>query len=312
VATAGDSMDVKLRTPPPQSIEWALRAVGAAGRPVTVTAFAAGFVMANHLLRIEPARPGSPAVEIVLRRWVRPEWKQEDPEFSPAQEASNYGLLAGSAVAAPALMAADPNARDCDVPALLLTRAPGIGVHRPADLRSFVRQLAEALPAVHAIDPERARRTLPPYHGYYARPQLLAPEWARNRAVWERAIELGTAPAPAESAAFIHRDYHQGNTLWVRGRMTAIVDWTSAMWGPRSVDLAHMRANLAMSFGLGEADAFLEAYGVAAGAPFRLHPYWDIHDAVDMLPEMPWPGQPAAHRRRLEQFVARAIAELGG
>jgi len=116
-------------------------------------------------------------------------------------------------------------------------------------MRSFLTQLAGALPIMHGVDPDRAARTLPPYRPYYEHEQLGAPAWTRRPSVWERAIETATGPRPTEPFAFIHRDYHPGNTLWVAGTLAAIVDWTTASWGPPSVDLAHMRANLAMSFG---------------------------------------------------------------
>jgi aminoglycoside phosphotransferase (APT) family kinase protein len=87
----------------------------------------------------------------------------------------------------------------------------------------------------------------------------------------------------------------------------AIVDWTSASWGPPAVDVAHMRANLAMSFGIEAADRFLEAYRAVA-APYAHDPCWDLRVAVDFLPDLSPEARPEFDR--LDDFVARALAAL--
>jgi aminoglycoside phosphotransferase (APT) family kinase protein len=214
-------------------------------------------------------------------------------------------------VPAPRFLAADVDARACDAPAILLTRAPGSPPAGPADMASFVAQLAGAAVLLHGVDADRASRIVPPYRPYYERAQLRAPAWGRDAAIWERAIELASGPRPGEPAVFIHRDYHPGNTLWVAETLSAIVDWTTASYGSASVDVAHMRANLAMSFGLAAADAFLAAYRSIAGASNAWHPYWDVRVAVDLLPDLPADGQPAGELARLEDFVADASAQLG-
>jgi aminoglycoside phosphotransferase (APT) family kinase protein len=271
-----------------------------------------GISHANHLIRVDERRPDSPTIEIVLRRWVRTDWQQDDPEFSPAQEVATYGLLAASEVPSPRLLAVDVEPRECDVPAILLTRAPGEPPAHTGDTPFFVAQLAQVLPILHTTDPERAERTLPPYRRYYERARLAVPAWTRQPELWERAIELGTATAPAEQAAFIHRDYHPGNTLWASRRLSAIVDWSSAMWGPPSVDLAHMRVNLAITYGVEVADAFLDAYRALMAGSYEYDPYWDLHDAVDFLPEVPFADRQVHELTRLEDFVARAVAAIDG
>jgi aminoglycoside phosphotransferase (APT) family kinase protein len=290
--------------PPPAAVHWALRAVDPNGRILAVEPLHGGISHANHAIRIET---GGAVREVVLRRWVRACPQEEDTGFSAAQEAATYGLLAASAVPAPRLLAADLDARECDVPALLLSRAPGTAPTAPDDGGGFLGQLAAALPAIHAVDPERAARTVPPYRPYYRADELRVPAWTRAPSAWERAIELAAAALPAGPAAFIHRDYHPGNTLWVAGRLTAIVDWTSASWGPPAVDVAHMRANLAMSFGIEATDGFLAAYRTVAG-PYAHDPYWDLRIAVDFLPELRLQARPEFDR--LDDFVTRAAAAL--
>ena len=62
--------------------------------------------------------------------------------------------------------------------------------------------------------------------------------------MWERAVEVFLGDVPAHDVGFIHRDFHPGNVLWKRRRLTGIVDWQAASIGPRSVDIGHCRANL--------------------------------------------------------------------
>jgi aminoglycoside phosphotransferase (APT) family kinase protein len=298
------------RQPPQRAIDWAVRVTGAS-RAISVEPLPPGNSHANHVVRLETGgstRAGT--FEVVLRRLVRPNWQEEDPEFSPAQEAATYELLASSAVPTPRLVGADPDGTDCDVPALLLARAPGTRPNDPQDMGSFLTQLAEALPQLHAIDPERAARTLPPYRPYYQSGQFIVPVWTRRRTDWERAIEVACRAEPAHSAAFIHRDYHPGNTLWSGDRLTAIVDWTTASWGPPEVDLTHMRVNLAALFGLPAADRFLDCYGSVIGRRCHIDPYWDLCDVVDFATELPAEVRAAPQLARLDEFVARALARL--
>jgi len=290
--------------PPPAAVHWALRSIDPGGRILAVEPLEGGISHANHVIRIEA---GGAIHEVVLRRWVRDCPQGDDTGFSAEQEAATYGLLASSAVAAPRLLAADLDARECDVPALLLTRAPGTAPTRPEDMGSFLAQLAAALPAIHSVDPDRVARTVPPYRPYYSAQELRVPAWTSAPAAWQSAIEFAVAPLPAGAPAFIHRDYHPGNTLWVSGRLTAVVDWTTASWGPPSVDVAHMRANLAMSFGVAAADGFLEAFRAAAPA-YDHDPRWDLRVAVDFLPELSPETRPEFDR--LDDFVARAAAAL--
>ena len=290
--------------PPPAAVHWALRAVDPNGRILAVEPLAGGISHANHAIRIET---GDGIFDVVLRRWVRACPQEDDTGFSAEQEAATYALLAGSAVRSPRLVASDTAAAECDVPALLLTREPGEAPGRPALVPGFLAQLAAALPAIHAVDPALAARVVPPYRPYYEATSLSVPGWARTPAAWARAIELAAAPLPPERPSFIHRDYHQGNTLWADGRLTAVVDWTTASVGPPAVDVSHMRANLVMAFGIDAADEFLAAFH--AVAPGYAHdPYWDLRVTVDFLPELS--PEPKPELERLDEFGARAAAAL--
>jgi Ser/Thr protein kinase RdoA (MazF antagonist) len=72
----------------------------------------------------------------------------------------------------------------------------------------------------------------------------------------------------------LHRDFHHGNVLWAEGRISGVVDWPCACIGPRGMDVAHTRANLALVNGLEMADRFLAAY--AGRVPgYHQNTWWD-------------------------------------
>jgi aminoglycoside phosphotransferase (APT) family kinase protein len=296
---------LRLAAPPPRALDWVVRQLGGS-RAVSVRALRGGISHANHLIGV---LGGNPA-EAVLRRWVRPGWASEEPGFSPAQEAATYALIDAHDIPAPRLLAVDPAAECCDVPALLLTRAPGRRIVQPRDMRTFAGQLADTLTRIHALDGTEAARAVPPYRPYYGPDEFAIPAWSRRPEVWRAADEIASICRPDSPPVFIHRDYHQGNTLWLGSTLSAVVDWTSAEFGPAEVDVSHMRANLARAFSLEAADAFLAAVrSVSDGRPYD--PWWDVQAVADWAPELTAGSFPRAQLLRMEALVARAIAELG-
>jgi aminoglycoside phosphotransferase (APT) family kinase protein len=303
------------RRPPAAALAWAAAAAGPGGRVVAVRPLASSW-LANHALEVADA--AERVHRMVLRRWARPGWADEDPDFTAAREAAVLELLAPTPVPAPALLAVDPDAAVCDVPALLETWLPGDPPDLEADPDRLVEGLAAALPAIHAVQVPQAGgggdgrptdpapgvpRVVPPFRRFYEPEQLAPPAWSARPGLWRRAFEVAAGPPPDDRARFIHRDYHPANTLWAGGRLVGVVDWIGGSWGPPSVDLGHMRVNLAADLGLAAADRFLAAHRALTG--FDHHPWWDVAAAVDVAPETD------ASWRRAEDLVAAALARLG-
>jgi aminoglycoside phosphotransferase (APT) family kinase protein len=290
------------RRPPAAALGWAAAAVGAGARVVRVRPLASGW-LANHAVDVADA--AGRRHRLVLRRWARPGWEVDDPTLTAAREAAALELLAQTPVPAPRLVAADPDGAACDVPALLLTRLPGSPPDPAADPRRLIGGLAAALPAIHAVD--AAAAALPAFHRFYDPASLAPPAWSAVPGLWAQVIEVAAGPGPPGEVCLVHRDYHPGNTLWSGGRLVGVVDWNFASLGSPSVDLGHMRVNLATDLGLEWADEFLAAHHALTG--FDHHPWWDLAAMVDVLPD--WDPAPGPEVDRLEAFVAAALGRLG-
>jgi aminoglycoside phosphotransferase (APT) family kinase protein len=300
-------IDPVRRRPPEDTLRWAGESVGPGGRVTAVRRLVHGGWHANHAITVVD-RHGH-VHRLVLRRWARPEWTIEDPDFTPEREAGVLELLAGAPIPVPRVVAADPDGAICDVPTLLLTRLHGRPPGLPHDMDAFVAQLAEALPAIHGVD-GTARDRIPAYRRYYDPSSVIPPSWSKRPVLWERAIEVGSTDPPDGRRCFIHRDYHPENTLWSRGRLSGIVDWTSGSWGPPAVDTAHMRWNLAVAYGLDAADEFLRRHRSLTSEALDDQHYWDLVTVLDVIPEgdrNDWSGVDLA---RLERYVESVLARM--
>jgi aminoglycoside phosphotransferase (APT) family kinase protein len=297
-----------LRSRPPRAaLAWAEAALG-----VTVTAarpLRGGSASAVHLLRVQRGSGG--AERVVLRRYVRPELNQEEPDIAE-REARALRFVAnldlGAGVATPRLLALDATGADAGVPALLMSRLPGRVDWAPADVDRWLERLAGLLPAIHGapLPPPGLIRPFAPYR----QESYESPGWARWPSIWARAIERFHQPTPdaAGPAVFIHRDFHPGNVLWRRGSVTGVVDWASASIGPACVDIGHCRGNL-FQYGLEVADRFTAIWERLTGASY--HPWADVATIVGSLDDLRDEPPPHGERVLVEDALARAVAELG-
>lgn len=150
--------------------------------------------------------------------------------------------------------------------ALVCTRVPGSPAARPQD-PGWLDAYAGTLAAIHQVP--RRRSNLPVDPGP-ARPWLdgkpsrkLGPLhdllWL---AIGNRRAELGAGPH-----VLVHGDFHAGNVHWSRGRVSGVIDWEMASWGPAAADVAYAYLDLMLGAGRASADSFLERYVIQAGMP---------------------------------------------
>ena len=249
---------------------------------------------------------------LILRRYHDRERLRTDPWYQPENEARVLRLLAETSVPAPCLLAADLEAAVCDVPGLLEERIPGRSHWTPpdGDLDAFLRGLTRPLPAIHAVSVTAPE--LPAYDPYEDPIGLRPPPWSSTPSMWERVAEALAGPRPEGPTRFIHRDYHQGNVLWVRRRLTGVVDWATGCLGPPGIDLARLRLNLAGEISPEAAERLLEIYAEEGGSPDEHHHFWDLLDAADAVSDAapPTGADEAASWSRFEDYVRRVVSAL--
>lgn len=350
----GPSGPVLARTPTEATLRWVRTSVG---RGSIIAALRPMGVASTMMHAIDVLGPTGVRHELVLRRYHQRDRLNHDAWYDPANEVTVLRLLAGTEVPAPRVLAADLDAHSCETPALLTTRIPGTPPSPGHDLEPYLTALANGLVAIHAIGPQQGQqvtrigtppgappgqasaaaatvRSLPGYRPYYSerldgarRP----PPWTQDTRMWERVFATLEQGPPSGPWGFIHRDYHPGQTLWDGNRLVGIVDWTTGCCGPRGIDLARMRLNLARRYGVGAADGFLAAYrralgstgsssgggsgstgGSTSGGWAVWHPYWDLVDAADVLLDLAEPATEGARAEyaRFETWVARCLAAL--
>ncbi|MGW5449820.1 phosphotransferase family protein [Streptomyces asiaticus] len=261
---------------------------------------------------------------LVLRTFV----DEEHAEDWLNREAGALTLLAGTGVPAPGLVAVDPTAVHCEYPSLLMTHLAGRTVLDDEGLETRVPLLAHQLVAVHALRPAVRPRE---YVAWTTADTVVVPKGA-DAAVWAAAIDVIRRPAPPYEGRFLHRDFQPGNVLFdvlpprsAGTRITGVVDWAAASWGPADLDVAHCSANLALlhgpAWGLRFAEAYEEAGGVlAAAASERL--YWRVRDGLAISEDVRLLSQSwreagrkelttRAAEERLDAYVTALMNELG-
>ena len=301
--------------PPAETLRWVTEAVGARSKVTSIRKLLGGASSAMHAVNIDDAR--GHRHRLVLRRFIRSDWLAREPDLAE-REASVLQLLQGSDVPAPELVAVDSTGKVCDVPALLMTRLPGRVEFAPIDTTSWLTKMAAALPPIHAVI--MIGYAVQPYQTYNKPSELKPPAWSKEVDAWESIFRLLAGPAPETPHCFIHRDYHPGNVLWSRNRLTGIVDWTNASIGPPGIDVGHCRLNLVQLHGVGIADRFLDIYRRQAGGDADYHPYWDAITAIEFLPEpgvyLGWRDAGLANltrgllRARLDKYATSIAARI--
>lgn len=298
----------------PLTLAWVLRHLEDDERIVGAEALHGGATAEMRRLTIGTRDGGTR--HLVLRSFVDPT-RQGPAEDLLHREAHALTTLTGTGVPAPGLLAVDPTAAHCEYPSLLMTHLPGRTVLDHEGLETRLPLLARQLAAIHAVRPSVRPRE---YVTLTTAETVVTPERA-DATVWAAAIDVIRRPAPRYEGRFLHRDFQPGNVLFdlppeapagsAATRITAVVDWAAASWGPTDLDVAHCSTNLALlhgpAWGLRFTEAYQEAGGTLAAAPAeRL--YWQVREPLAFSEEVRWVAQPWRQAGRTE-LTTRAVQE---
>jgi aminoglycoside phosphotransferase (APT) family kinase protein len=217
--------------------------------------------------RVTVDSPTGPEV-VVLRRWPGEDWTAG----LVTREASALEAIRGHGVAAPRLLAMDEDGAETGARCTLTSAIAGQPDLTPADMQSWLDQLATTQAAIHAVPVSSGTRSnglpgdrlptpSPDRYGIRYRPL----DWLPDRGLRDAAREAASGPLDEEKI-LAHGDYQHFNVLWEDGRLTGVVDWPNAATGNRGSDVGHCRLNLAVLFDTRTASDYLEKYERAAGA----------------------------------------------
>ncbi|MFJ4185008.1 phosphotransferase family protein [Kitasatospora sp. NPDC089509] len=298
----------------PLTLAWVNRHLAAGERVVGAEALHGGATADMRKLTVG-TRDGGTRL-LVLRSFVDPT-RQGPAEELLHREADALTTLTGGGVPAPGLVAVDPTAEHCEYPSLLMTHLPGRPVLDDEGLETRLPLLARQLVAVHAVRPAVRPRE---YVALSTADTAVTPEGA-DPAVWTAATDVIRRPAPRYQGRFLHRDFQPGNVLFdlppedpagaAGARISGVVDWAAASWGPADLDVAHCSTNLALlhgpAWGLRFTEAYQEAGGTLATAADERR-YWQVRSPLAFSEEVQWVAQPWRQAGRTE-LTTRAVEE---
>jgi aminoglycoside phosphotransferase (APT) family kinase protein len=287
--------------------------MGPGARVVGHRRLTGGVCSAVHRLTVER---GGTRTFVVLRQYPGGLGLQE----SLTTEIANLGVVAGSGLPVPAVLAADvAGASTGGLPSVLMTRLPGHVHLDPAEPGSWLTRIAEIAAVLHSLD--LPATTLRPWTDSWIAPsgEFRVPVGARKPAVWKAAFAVMSAPPPKDTAVFLHGDFLPVNLLWSRGRITGLTDWNSIHRGSRAIDVGHCRRYVAALHSPEWSEQLWSRYESIAGV--SLDPWWDLFALLHYDDSGPkWIRGQVAGRRpvdvvgmtsRVEVAVETALRRLG-
>ena len=286
--------------PPPSTLAWLVDALDVSA-VVDVSVMQGGLTAAMHRVRVID-RDGHER-QVVLRRYVRPEVLVESPDVASI-EARALQLAERLAVPTPALLAVDERGDRADVPALVMSLLDGKPVWETRRGSNWVAQAVDAMIVLHDVDPAPAEL---PALTTYPQQRYDPPRWTTDPALWERAVELFHRPVPLTDVGFVHRDFNPGNVLWVRDRLSGLVDWQWACVGPHSIDPAHCRLNL-FQYSPTMADEVRSVWEQRSGLSFD--PWADLVSIIGTLDNIRGRRDPNAAMWTIEAALKEAVSAL--
>jgi aminoglycoside phosphotransferase (APT) family kinase protein len=258
-------------TPPRETLDWIAREIGGGARVESVRRMKGGVASAVHRVRLEVRGTSR---DVVLRRWSRHD--MADPAAFVRDEVAILRALRAVdlGVAVPTLLAVSPTGLGAGGhPALLMDRLPGRVHLNPRDPKRWLRQMATTAVRIH-----HAAIEANPYESWLKPEELERPADAARPDLWDSAHAIIRGVPPSYVPRFFHRDYQHFNLLWVRERLSGVLDWGSACVGPADIDAGHCRLNLAVLFTPDWAEDFRALYESEAGR--TIDPWWDLQELL--------------------------------
>ena len=295
-----------------ETIGWVERCLGRSAS--VVHAERLGGITGPWLLRVR--RHGD--VDAVVLRDGDPTSPNERHRFGV--EAAALKAAEDLQIAAPRLIGHDLTGATASRLVILSTHLPGDNLVPPTATHERLKALGRAAASLS--------RTPPNYTGLPVRSRPLADlDFASERAAGDTTELLREAdqfissnPPPVVTSVLVHGDCWQGNTLWQDGHFTGFVDWDAAGVGQPGLDLANLRFDASLYYGLERLDLITQGWTDAGGPPISHMAYWDTVAALSSptdlsawTPTITGPGRPDLDTRTLtarrNNFIKAALHE---
>ena len=257
------------RRPSVETFDWVVESMGRGSRVVGYRRMTGGFCSAVHRVTVE--RRGVRRF-VVLRQY--PGGIGVEPSLE--REIANLGVVAGSGLPVPIVLATDvAGAATGGSPSLLMTRLPGHVDLNPTDPQLWTSRIAEIGALMHSLD--LPAKTFSPWTDSWIAPlgEFQVPTGAHNPAVWNAAFRAMSELPPKDPAVFLHCDFLPVNLLWSREKVSGIADWNGIHRGSRAIDVGHCRRYLAALYSPDWSEQLRSLYQSVAGV--GLDPWWDLY-----------------------------------
>ena len=224
---------------------------------------------------------------VVLKRY----WLAEPGEISPAEsEFRALALAIEHGISAPVPIWIDRIGLFPER-AIVISHVEGAVLLDPEDPIDWAVQLADALVAIHRIQPEPTDQDLFPVlaatDGHQTEAETLAALSGHplGMDLWSRRAEALTSLEP-ERPVYVHHDFWPGNTLWVEEKLAAVVDWEGGAIADPALDVAYCALDMRL-LGLKQAaDSFVQVYRDRSGRALPNLPYWELLALCRPMPDI--------------------------
>lgn len=270
-----------------------------------------------HMLAVTVEHPDGTRQKVSVRRLRGPNLESEP--WGIEYEYGVLGLLERVGISAPQPLHVDAAGKHFGDPALVMTYLPGKTNVAPNNVALWTDALAGMLCKVHAVTPQTADLSMLKPQDNRARIEDIASE-NRGDPFVEEIVSLlrsrcdSIQPLPP---TLVHNDYWGGNTIWNRGRLTGVIDWTHARIGDPRNDVSECRSALTIDHDKDVANAFLADYERHAGRTLtdmwffdllRGAPAYMYHEAyLEGTADLGLHLDTATVKRQLVEFLRHAI-----
>ena len=220
----------------------------------------------TRLRRLTGGGGGADAYDVTLDRAPRRVVVKlyPDDDGTASSEWSRLECAQRVTAAVPEPIAADLESVWFGRPAVVMSWLPGRPDVSPKDTDSWVAALAQTLTQIHetVLDGAAGALTSPPPVGTWQPPA------GEDHPLIAAAVSAVTARLPSLSSERVlaHGDFHPGNVLWLRGRISGVVDWSAARLDARWSELAYCSADVCLLLGPDVADRLADAYSEIVSA----------------------------------------------